>query len=236
LLTKEVSFHYISVYRLKGRDIAFISWHSPGLVILDVTDKSHPQFLSRFDYLTPAFQAADTLPGAQVDYATCKAQVKLNWSGDKVACGYAHSGKLVPNTNIFWHTDEYFTLPYGHLRLFDVSDLTKPKLLSHFLLPQTTDTTVTYAQRTASTHLGNAYNKDLLFLAWYGLGVKAIDISNPKDPKLVGTYSYSINDGKGGQATYDVIFDQDGNLVVTDSVDGVRVLRYTGPGSHSMHR
>ena len=60
-----------------------------------------------------------------------------------MACGNAHSGKLVPNTNIFWLTDQYFTLPYGHLRFFDVSDLTKPKLLAPFVVPQTPDATVT---------------------------------------------------------------------------------------------
>jgi hypothetical protein len=238
LLTKDVSFHWIEVRRIEGRDIAFISWHEAGLIILDVTDKRNPKFLSRFDYLTPAFQAADMLPGAQEDYATCKAQVKPTWSGDLVACGNAHSGKIVPGTNnkIFWLTDEYFTLPYGHLRMFDVSNLKKPKLLSHLVLPQNIDTTITYAERTASTHLGNAWNSDLLFMAWYGLGVKAINISNPKHPYLVGSYSYVIDNGKGGQATYDVIFDHEGNLAVTDSVDGVRVLRYTGPGSHAMHR
>lgn len=229
LLTKDVSFHYIDVRQLKGKDIAFISWHEAGLIILDVTDKAAPKFLSRFDYLTPAFQAADTLPGAQEDYARCKYETRA--LPQPTACGNAHSGKLVPGTNIFWLTDEYFTLPYGHLRFFDVSNLKKPKLLSHFLLPQTTDNTVTYAKRTASTHLGNTWGKHRLFLAWYGAGVKAINFSNPKAPYLDGTYSYSVNDGRGGQATYDVIFDHKGNLVVTDSVDGVRVLRYTGPGS-----
>lgn len=233
LLTKDQSFHYIAVYDtvIKGKDIAFISWHEAGLIILDVTDKTNPKFLSRFDYLTPAFQAADTLPGAQEDYARCKYETRNLLQ--PTACGNAHSGKLVPGTNskYFWLTDEYFTLPYGHLRMFDVSNLKKPKLISHLMLPQTTDNTVTYAKRTASTHLGNAWDKNRLFLAYYGLGVKAINFSNPKHPYLDGTYSYEIKDGKGGQATYDVIFDHKGNLVVTDSVDGVRILRYTGPGS-----
>jgi hypothetical protein len=235
LLTKDVSFHYIDVRKIDGKEIAFISWHEAGLVILDVTDKGSPRFLSRLDYLTPAFQAADTLPGAQEDYEVCKEENPPSWSGDKVACGNSHSAKLVPGTKILWMTDEYFSLPYGHLRLFDVSDLTKPGLLSHLLLPQTTDKTVTYSKRTGSTHLGNTWGKDLLFLAWYGLGVKAINISNPRLPCLAGTYSYEVNDGQGGQATYDVIFDHEENMTVTDSVDGVRVLRYTGPGSEKMH-
>ncbi len=240
LLVKDNSFHWIAVYRMDGKDIAFISWHSAGLVILDVTDKTAPKFISRFDYLTPAFQAADTLPGAAEDLARC---VQVN--GPNSACGFSHTGKLVPGTKgkIYWQTDEYFTLPYGHLRMFDVSNLKKPKLISHLMLPQTTDNTVTYAERTGSTHLGNAWDKNRLFLAYYGLGVKAINFSNPKHPYLDGTYSYSINDGKGGQATYDVIFDHKGNLVVTDSVDGIRILKYTGPGSplkrdndHDNHR
>ena len=68
------------------------------------------------------------------------------------------------------------------MRIFDVSDLKHPKLLSHFMLPQTTDNTVTYAERTASTHLGNTWGKDRLFLAYYGLGVKAINFKNPRHP------------------------------------------------------
>jgi hypothetical protein len=231
LLKKDNSFHWIAVYDsvIKGKDIAFISWHSAGLVILDVTDKTKPKFISRFDYLTPAFQAADKLPGAQIDHDKC---VEVTGSPN-VACGYSHSGKIVPGTNskYYWETDEYFTLPYGHLRMFDVSDLKHPKLLSHLMLPETTDSSITYAQRTASTHLGNAWDKNRLFLAYYGLGVKAINFSDPRHPYLDGTYSFTINDGKGGQAVYDVIFDPKGNLVVTDSVDGVRILRYTGPGS-----
>ncbi len=169
------------------------------------------------------------LPGAQIDHDKC---VEVTGSSN-VACGYSHSGKLVPGTNskYYWETDEYFTLPYGHLRMFDVSDLKKPKLLSHLMLPETTDSSITYAQRTASTHLGNMWDKNRLFLAYYGLGVKAINLSNPYHPYLDGTYSFTINDGKGGQAVYDVIFDHKGNLVVTDSIDGVRILKYTGPGS-----
>ena len=226
LLYKGNTVHYLDVRRIHNKDIAFISWHQAGLIILDVTKKDKPKFLSRFDYLTPEFQAADTLPGAEEDHSLC---VVIN--GPDSACGNAHSGKLVPGTDIFWITDEYFNLPYGHLRFFDVSNLRHPKLLSHMVLPETTDTTIDYNDRTGSTHLGNTWGKDLLFLAWYGLGVKAINFSDPKNPYEVGSYQWTANDEDGGMATYDVIFDSEGNLFVTDSEDGVRVLEYTGPGS-----
>jgi hypothetical protein len=283
LLNKDVSMHYVAAYKIKGKDIAFCSWHSAGLIILDVTDRARPQFLSRFDYLTPDFQANDTtgpvepttgLTFAKLDHKVCQETWgntstwtngnidKTEAAAGRIACGFAHSGKIVPETNntLFWITDEYFTVPYGHLRMFDVSDLKNPKLLSHFLLPPrasptSTDSTTLkmsgsqiysrnwaaisenfalaqdYPKRTASSHLGNAYGSNLLFMAWYGSGVTAMDISNPSNVKLVGSYPFVIQDGQGGAATYDVIFDKQGHLVVTDSNDGVRILEYTGPYS-----
>jgi hypothetical protein len=298
LLQKDVSLHFATVYKIKGKDIAFCEWHSAGLVILDVTDKKKPKFLSRFDYLTPDFQVNDKtgpvepttgLSWAELDHQVCWETWKnpATWTNSsvdpteaaagRIACGYSHSGRIVPETNhtIFWVADEYFTVPYGHLRMFDVSHLKHPKLLSHFLLPpkdpngplpSTNSTTwkvskgatgtVTadpngtqvystnwaamsenfalgkdYPKRGPSTHLGNAYNSKLFIKAWYGAGVIALDISNPKHVKEVGKYPFVIQDGKGGAATYDVIFDHRGNLVVTDSNDGVRILKYTGPGA-----
>jgi len=118
LLKKDYSFHYISVHKIRNKEIAIISWHQAGLIILDVTNKTNPKFLSRFDYLTPDFQKNDKLAGAQLDYAAC---VEENGQGS--ACGNAHAAKLVDGTNIVWMADEYFVRPYGHLRFFDVSNL-----------------------------------------------------------------------------------------------------------------
>jgi hypothetical protein len=225
-IKKRKALHYISVHTVGKKDIAVCSYHQAGLILLDVTDRTSPVFLSQFDYLTPEFQAADTLPNAQLVHDRC---VEVN--GPNSACGNAHSAKLVPGTDIVWMSDEYFNPPYGHLRFFDVKNLKKPQLLSHFILPRTLyPGNEDYPDRTASTHLGNSRG-DILFLAWYGLGVQAVNFSDPVNPYLVGSYSYTANDNDGGQATYDVIFDPDGNLVVSDSEDGVRVLKYTGPGS-----
>jgi hypothetical protein len=228
LPSRHVGMHYISVNHIHGKEIAFLSYHQAGLVILDVTDKSNPKFISMLDFLSPEFQALEPQSGTpSPDHAKC---VEVNGAGS--ACGNAHSAKLVPDTHILWMTDEYFNPPYGHLRLIDVSNLKKPKIISHYLFPENLNgLPAEYPSRGPSSHLGNAYNKNLLFLGWYGLGVRVFDISNPKDPKQVAFYSYEIDDGVGGQGTYDVIFDPKGNLVVTDEGDGVRVLKYTGPGA-----
>ncbi|MBT5330714.1 MAG: hypothetical protein HOL48_02915, partial [Porticoccaceae bacterium] len=54
----------------------------------------------------------------------------------------------------------------------------------------------------------------------------------------VGYYEYSINEDFGvgdpaytGSHTYDVLIGEEGHLFVADASAGLRVLRYTGPGT-----
>ena len=142
-------------------------------------------------------------------------------------------------------TDEYFRCPFGHMRIFDVSDPTNPVVISHFMLPENTacdpdnptrsSEAWRYPKRGPSTHLGNSWNSDTYFLAWYGAGVRAVDISDPKHPEEAGRYLYKINDDYegvtefAGQETYDVILGQENFLYVSDGSAGLRVLLYTGP-------
>ncbi len=157
LLQMDVFMHYVSVTTIRGRDIAFLSYGGAGLILLDVTDRTNPQFISRVSYNTPEFQEADMsgpiepttgLPYVQLDHMMCQETYRnpATWSNPdvnpveaaagKIACGNSHSGKIVPGTNgtLYWHTDES-SRPAGHLRLFDVSDLKHPKIVGNFFLP-----------------------------------------------------------------------------------------------------
>ena len=57
-----------------------------------------------------------------------------------MAHGNTHSARLVPGHQgkLLWVTDEYFSCPYGHLRMIDLSDEKYPKIISHFLTDQNT--------------------------------------------------------------------------------------------------
>lgn len=284
LLQMDVFMHYVSVTTIRGRDIAFLAYGGAGIIILDVTDRTNPFFISRVNYNTPDAQANDMVgpiepttgqPYAQLDLQYCRETWAVydppTWTNPdvnedeaaagRIACGNSHSGRIVPGTNgtLYFHSDESSN-PAGHLRLYDVSDLKHPKLLSHFFLPPrenpaNTDSRtyivngtqiysrnwaaisenfalrVDYPKSSPGTHIGNGYDSDLLFLAHYGAGVVVVDISDPKDPKLAGHYEYIVQDGQGGAGTYDVNFDRLGHIVVNDRNDGVRILEYTGPGS-----
>ncbi|MCC7464191.1 MAG: hypothetical protein IT480_17235 [Gammaproteobacteria bacterium] len=234
LWRKHVGMHYVTI----DGDRAYLSYHQAGLVILDVADKSHPKLLSQTDYL---------VPGAERD-APDAAQCFAAAGGQPAACGNAHSAKIVPGRDgLLIMTDEYFTCPYGHMRIFDVSEPARPALLSHFLLPETIACSASeprrpadaarYPRRGPSTHMGNAAGPNLFFVAWYGAGVRAIDITDPARPFELGRYTYRISDdypdaeGLRGQDTYDVVFGPGGRLYVSDGTAGLRVLRYRGPAA-----
>ena len=232
---KHVGMHYATVQD----DIAYLSYHQAGLIIMDVSDRSNPKLLSRTDYLLPG--ADDSNP----DIAACRRAAGRT----EAACGNTHAAKRIPETDLLIVSDEYFTCPYGHVRIFDVADGRNPKLLSHYLTDQNTacdaETPLQSAdmprfpRRGPSSHLGNPLNDDIYLMAWYGNGVQAIDISDPTQPVAAGYYNYRIdsdldaeNAQYAGSDTYDVILGRGGYLYVSDGTSGLRVLRYTGePGS-----
>jgi hypothetical protein len=227
-LKRSVGLHYPSVYG----NIAYLSYHQAGLVILDVKDLKNPKFLSRLDYTAPGFKDP-TMPESMK-------QFHLETTG----YGNAHSAKLVPgHPNLLWLSDEYFTCPYGHLRMVDVADPKKPRIISHFLYPENTACDTTAPELTPkpaklpvggpSTHMGNARPDGLLFMAWYGMCARAIDIKDPVHPKEAGYYTYQIdpkNPAKAGCDAYDITLGPEGLLYVSDADSGLRVVKYTETG------
>ena len=239
---KHVGMHYVTVYR----DRAYLSYQQAGLIILDVSDRSKPRLISHTDYLVPGYDPTNP------DIEACRRAA----GGVDAACGNAHSAKLIPGRDdLLLMSDEYFTCPFGHVRIFDVKDQFHPKIISHFLTDLNLECDPDRPQQPAnaeryrvmfpqiplmvgpSSHIGNAWGSDLYFMAWYGAGLRAIDISNPHHPVEVGYYQYRIDKdvqtrlpGFAGSHTYDVIFGPGGFLYVSDASAGLRVLRYTGPG------
>jgi hypothetical protein len=228
-LLKHVGLHYPAIYG----NIAYLSYHQAGLVILDVKDLKHPKLLSRLDYLVPGFKDS-TMPESMKQFPL-----------DKAAYGNTHSAKLVPGRpHLLWVTDEYGTCPYGHLRMVDVADPRKPKIISHFLYPENTACDSTTAPELTKrgprfpmagphTHIGNAKADGHLFMAWYGMCARVIDLNDPLHPKEVGYYTYQVdpnNPARAGCDSYDINFGPDGLLYVADRTSGLRVLRFTETG------
>ena len=73
-----------------------------------------------------------------------------------------------------------------------------------------------------------------MYVAWYGQGVRAFDLSNPYAPREVGYYlspDWIVLPAEPVRQTREVYFDPTTDLIyMTDgNGGGLTVLRYTGP-------
>jgi len=243
-LHQKVGLHYTFVQGNR----AYLSYHQAGVIILDITKVSDPKFISRLDYLLPLNGYMDThgvdherpplASGAEdvsPDDATCATANASMLQYGNYACGNTHAAKIVPGRNLLLVSDEYFSCPYGHVRIVDIKDEKNPRVISHFSYPTQNDCSRDWdadvpPNTTPTSHLGFAQNSNLYFMAWYAYGLRGIDISDPKNPKEAGHFFYRILGDSQTSVTYDVAKGPHGLLYLTDNVSGIRVLKYTGRG------
>ena len=243
-LHQKVGLHYTFVQGNR----AYLSYHHAGVIILDITKKTNPKFISRLDYLLPPNGFTDTngvdherppLASGEDDVspddATCYAQNMLipgstGVEGD-YACGNTHAAKIVPGRNLLLVSDEYFSCPYGHVRIVDIKDEKNPRVISHFSYPTQNDCERDWNRSvspntTPTAHLGTAQGSNLYWMAWYAYGLRGIDISDPENPKEAAHFFYRILDDSVTSVTYDAAHGPHGLLYLTDNVSGIRVLDY----------
>ena len=226
-LIKKVAVHYVFVQGNR----AYLAYHQEGVIILDVTKKNAPKFVGQLDYIVPPDlrpPLASGDPDVSPDDAAC-ATANPSKATYGLACGSTHAAKLVPGRNILLVSDEYFSCPYGHVRIVDIKDETEPKVISHFWYPTQIDCSRDWGVGTTpSAHLGTAQGSNLYWMAWYAYGLRGIDISDPENPKEAAHYQYRIFDGDSTSITYDAAHGPGGFLYLTDNQSGIRVLKYKG--------
>lgn len=138
-----------------------------------------------------------------------------------------------------WLSDENGGCPLMHARIASVESETTPVLIGAFAIPDNQmEECLTQAitepsgeprrnvpqQNHNPTVFGN-----LVFTSWYGHGLRAIDISNPYNPREVG---HALPLPHGVTRSYPVF--KDGLIYWTDNDTGLRVARYTGPRSNEL--
>lgn len=210
-----IKCHEITVHN----DRLYIAYRDAGMVIVDVADPFNPEIISRLDYVPP-----------------------FHGGG----LGAAHTSQPVvvepdEHPTLVIHTDEIFDCPPGFGRIFDVSDLANPQVLTSYRIPHVTDVydfdaqefICPQGQQSIHTPWFDHQSPSLFYQAWYDQGVRAWDISNPFLPKEVGHYLSPRYEpvGRSGRQTREVFQDPDtGLLYMTDgNGGGITVLRWTGP-------
>ena len=138
-----------------------------------------------------------------------------------------------------WLSDENGGCPLMHARIVSVESETTPVMVGAFAIPDNQmDECLTQANTEPNgeprrnvpqqNHNPTVF-RNLVFTSWYGHGLRALDISNPFNPREVG---YALTLPHGVTRSYPVF--KDGLIYWTDSDTGLRVARYTGPRSDEL--
>ena len=155
----------------------------------------------------------------QIQDVTDKDNPVVVGSGSSPNPAYIHQGWLTEDHRYFYQNDESDVIA-GNVEttrtlVWDVSDLEDPVLVNEFM-----------GSMPASAH--NLYIKgDLMYQANYLYGLHILDISDPENPREVGTFDtapYAEGPGFGG-AWSNYPYFESGTIIVTSMQEGLFVLR-----------
>ncbi|MCY4442667.1 MAG: hypothetical protein OXE53_20975, partial [Deltaproteobacteria bacterium] len=65
---------------------------------------------------------------------------------------------------------------------------------------------------------------NVLYVTWFSGGLRAVDVSNPYQPKEVGYYVPEPGKGQNAVQSNDVFHDENGLLYLIDRLDGLEIL------------
>ncbi|HUS30934.1 MAG TPA: hypothetical protein VMZ53_20630 [Kofleriaceae bacterium] len=154
-----------------------------------------------------------------------------------------HSAVPVPGRSLLVTTEEVYPppfgagCPWGHLRMVDIADPTRPMLLGEYKLAENDPACAADGPMIAFTSHNATVTHDLAIVTWYAGGLQAVDISDPANPTQLAEFrpeplaAVAVEDpGLGGSHvemwSYPII--KDGLIYVVDVRNGLYVMRYRG--------
>ena len=201
-------------------DRAYLAYGAAGLIVLDVAQPASPRLVSRLDFAPPfnpviAIHSVVPLPERQLIIANSEA------------------------------IEEDCDEPLGFAGLVDVADEARPRVVSMFPLP-TPPPDAPYRNfcerggrfgphnlHQPQGHPALLQRDDLALLTWFSGGLRVVDITDPRQPREVGSFvppDPTVRRGvlprrRLAAQTEDVVADARGFIYVTDKNHGLYVLR-----------
>ena len=149
------------------------------------------------------------------------------------------SGNTKGRPAFVWLSDENGGCPLNYARIVSVESELVPVMVGAFAIPDnlvdecltqaTTEPNGQPRRRIPQQNHNPTVFKNLVFTTWYAHGLRAIDISNPHNPREVG---YALTVPQGVARTYPVF--KDGLIYWVDNDTGLHVARYTGPRANEL--
>jgi hypothetical protein len=187
---------YALHHALVRGDRAYCGWWDAGIVILDISDRTQPKLVSHLDF------------------------------GQTVS-GCTHTAMPVPDRDLLVVTDEAITEYCQEVqklvRVVDISDEQKPRVVSQFPVPEGD-----FCKRGGwfgphnlhEMRPGSLVDPNTVYVTYFNAGVRVVDITDAQRPIEVAYYIPEPPPGRPVVQCNDIFVSRDGLIYVTD--------RYTG--------
>jgi len=251
--------HEFFLWRNGARTLAYAAMFDhapPDLVVVDLTEPSTPEEIARWSAVDEGapgiLHSLSISPDGSTAYLAMwrggflvldvdlpRLRIRRDTEGDFEPADLSNTHSAVPlrDPQFILLASEVFDCPFAGLAIADITNPAHPEIVSRFTLPENRCDNLPRPDGVFSVH--NPLVVDHLVLAsWYAAGVQVLDLSDPYAPQRVGQF---VPTGEGVAArgllgsypvqmfSYPIL--RDGLLYVTDSRNGLYVLRYTGPGT-----
>ena len=191
-----------------GNEMYAGCWMS-GVAIVDISDISKPRTLSHYEYDPPHPEPTHTF-----------LKVPFEIGGRKIA---------VSTEEERGHRGADAGKPHAPFRTWDVTDPTKPKILCTYEVPHSASPYDGNTVRFGAHQLREQVDKDgLVYVTWFGAGLRIIDINDPVHPTERGHIIPKPGNGQTAPLTNDVAMDERGLIYFTDKACGLDVIEFKG--------
>jgi hypothetical protein len=138
-------------------------------------------------------------------------------------------GLVVDEEQVHFHGQ-----PHAGLWVFDFTDERDVKPLSQF---HVSDRDTPWSHCWFGAHqYGEQMTDNLVYVAWLAGGLRIVDISDPYFPDEVGVFIPEPGEGQPNPVSNDVALGPNGLIYLSDRLNGLDILEYTGTGSDHRKR
>jgi hypothetical protein len=187
-----------------GNQLWAAVWHA-GLRVIDVSDIRKPRTVGAYDYHPPFPEPTHTVLRVPFPVAGRQLAVAIDEEHDHVP-GTLHAG----------------------LWVFDVGDLQAIKPLAMFHLSEL-DSPWSRVGRFGAHQFQEHMSDTLVYAAWFGGGLRIVDIADPMQPREVGHFIPEPGGGFPGPQSNDVDVDGRGLIYLLDRNQGLDILEFGTP-------
>jgi hypothetical protein len=188
-------------HTLREGDQLFAAVWYAGMRVIDVSDITKPKTVGAYDYHPPFPEPTHTFLRVPFEVAGKQVAVAIDEEHDHV------KGQL-----------------HGGLWVFDVGDLRNIQPLGMWHLSELDSPYARQGARFGAHQFQEHLTDTRLYCAWFGGGLRVVDIRNPALPEEIGHYIPEPVGGEAAPQTNDVDVDEAGLVYIIDRNNGFDIL------------